>query len=180
MKLLTLFLGTLLLCSCGSDKYPVSFHMQTGASDSQKFSFRNEDDGYYYSKVPFISQNDIDSYYSFRAADNTYGAVFNIKKGLHSRVEGVTALNLGKQILPIVNGHRMQPMRLYNNPIKGGKLAVLGGFSPADLAAMAEFKLAPVTKPLLPAIDPTKEKKEAKDPEDHKDRTVISTRRGRI
>ena len=123
MKLLTLFLGTLLLCSCGSDKYPVSFHMQTGASDSQKFSFRNEDDGYYYSKVPFISQNDIDSYYSFRAADNTYGAVFNIKKGLHSRVEGVTALNLGKQILPIVNGHRMQPMRLYNNPIKGGKLA---------------------------------------------------------
>ena len=41
-------------------------------------------------------------------------------------------------------------------------------------------KLAPVTKPLLPAIDPTKEKKEAKDPEDHKDRTVISTRRGRI
>ncbi len=35
--------------------------MQTGASDSQKFSFRNEDDGYYYSKVPFISQNDIDS-----------------------------------------------------------------------------------------------------------------------
>ena len=193
MKLLTLFLGTLLLCSCGSDKYPVSFHMQTGASDSQKFSFRNEDDGYYYSKVPFISQNDIDSYYSFRAADNTYGAVFNIKKGLHSRVEGVTALNLGKQILPIVNGHRMQPMRLYNNPIKGGKLAVLGGFSPADLAAMAEFippadpkreeainKLAPVPKPLLPAIDPTKEKKEAKDPEDHKDRTVISTRRGRI
>ena len=193
MKLLTLFLGTLLPCSCGSDKYPVSFHMQTGASDSQKFSFRNEDDGYYYSKVPFISQNDIDSYYSFRAADNTYGAVFNIKKGLHSRVEGVTALNLGKQILPIVNGHRMQPMRLYNNPIKGGKLAVLGGFSPADLAAMAEFippadpkreeainKLAPVTKPLLPAIDPTKEKKEAKDPEDHKDRTVISTRRGRI
>ena len=97
------------------------------------------------------------------------------------------------QILPIVNGHRMQPMRLYNNPIKGGKLAVLGGFSPADLAAMAEFippadpkreeainKLAPVTKPLLPAIDPTKEKKEAKDPEDHKDRTVISTRRGRL
>ena len=51
MKLLTLFLGTLLLCSCGSDKYPVSFHMQTGASDSQKFSFRNEDDGYYLSLI---------------------------------------------------------------------------------------------------------------------------------
>lgn len=61
------------------------------------------------------------------------------------------------------------------------------------LAAMAEFippadpkreepinKLAAVTKPLLPSKDPAQEKKEAKDPEEHKDRTVISTRRGRI
>lgn len=67
----------------------------------------------------------------------------------------------------------------------------MGGFSPADLAAMAEFippadpkreepinKLAAVTKPLLPSKDPAQEKKEAKDPEEHKDRTVISTRRG--
>lgn len=193
MKLLTIFFGTLLLCSCGPDKYPVSFHMQTGASDSQKFAFQNEDDGYYYSKVPFISHKDIESYYSFPAADNTYGVVFNIKKGLYGRVEGVTAENLGKQILPVVNGHRMQTMRLYNKPIDKGKLAVLGGFSPADLAAMAEFippanpkreepinKLAPITKPLLPLKDPTKEKKEAKDPEDHSDRTVVSTRRGRL
>ena len=37
-----------------------------------------------------------------------------------------------------------------------------------------------VTKPLLPSKDPAQEKKEAKDPEEHKDRTVISTRRGRI
>ena len=69
----------------------------------------------------------------------------------------------------------------------------MGGFSPADLAAMAEFippadpkreepvnKLAAVTKPLLPTKDPVQEKKEAKDPEEHKDRTVVSTRRGRI
>ena len=41
-------------------------------------------------------------------------------------------------------------------------------------------KLAAVTKPLRPSKDPAQEKKEAKDPEEHKDRTVISTRRGRI
>lgn len=110
-----------------------------------------------------------------------------------SRVEGITASNLGRQILPIVNGHAMQPLRLYSKPVTSGKLAVMGGFSPADLAAMAEFippadpkreepinKLAAVTKPLLPSKDPAQEKKEAKDPEEHKDRTVISTRRGRI
>lgn len=191
MKMLLYFLGTLMLCSCGPDKYPVSFHMETGSTDSKKFAFMH--DGHYYSKAPFISQKDIESYYSFPAEDNTYGIVVNVKKGLESRVEGMTAQNLGRQILPVVNGHTMQPLRLYNKPVTSGKLAVMGGFSPADLAAMAEFippanlkreeainKMAPVTKPLLPAKDPTQEKKEAKEPEEHKDRTVVSTRRGRI
>lgn len=191
MKMLTFFLGALLLCSCGPDKYPISFHMETGSTDSKKFAFMH--DGHYYTNVPFISQKDIESYYSFPAQDNTYGIVVNVKKPLHSRVEGETATNLGRQILPVVNGHIMQPLRLYNKPVTSGKLAVMGGFSPADLAAMAEFippadpkreepinKLAPATKPLLPLKDPTKEKKEAKAPEENKDRTVISTRRGRI
>ena len=191
MKMLLFFFGSLMLCSCGPDKYPISFHMETGATDSKKFAF--ERDGHYYSKAPFISHKDIESYYSFPAPDNTYGIVVNVRKGLGSRVEGITAANLGRQILPIVNGHAMQPLRLYSKPVTSGKLAVMGGFSPADLAAMAEFippadpkreepinKLAAVTKPLLPSKNPAQEKKEAKDPEEHKDRTVISTRRGRI
>lgn len=191
MKLLTLLLGSLLLCSCGADKYPISFHMETGASDSQKFAFTR--DGRFYSKAPFISQKDIASYYSFPAADNTYGIVVNVQKPLRNRVEGETALNLGKQILPVVNGHIMQPLRLYNRPITSGKLAILSGFSPADLAAMAEFippadpkreeainKLAPITKPLLPMNDPAQAKKEVKDPEATGERTVVNTRRGRL
>ncbi len=180
-----------MFCSCGPDKYPISFHMETGVTDSKKFAF--ERDGHYYSKAPFISQKDIESYYSFPASDNTYGIVVNIRKGLDSRVEGITAANLGKQILPVVNGHPMQPLRLYNKPVSSGKLPIMGGFSPADLAAMAEFippankkreepinKLAAVTKPLLPTNDPSKAKKEIKDPEEHNNRTVLSTRRGRI
>jgi len=95
MKMLLFFLGSIMLCSCGPDKYPVSFHMETGATDSKKFAF--ERDGHYYSKAPFISQKDIESYYSFPAEDNTYGIVVNVRKGLDSRVEGVTAANLGKQ-----------------------------------------------------------------------------------
>lgn len=190
MKMLLFFLGSLMLCSCGPDKYPVSFHMETGATDSKKFAF--ERDGHYYSKAPFISQKDIESYYSFPAEDNTYGIVVNVRKGLDSRVEGVTAANLGKQILPVVNGHAMRsaPLQQTRYLRQTGRH---GGFSPADLAAMAEFippadpkreepinKLAAVTKPLLPIKDPTQEKKEAKEPEEHKDRTVVSTRRGRI
>ena len=153
MKMLLLLFGSLMLCSCGPDKYPISFHMETGATDSRKFAF--ERDGHYYSKAPFISHKDIESYYSFPAPDNTYGIVVNVRKGLDSRVEGITAANLGRQILPIVNGHAMQPLRLYSKPVTSGKLAI-------------------------PTKDPVQEKKEAKDPEEHKDRTVVSTRRGRI
>ena len=131
MKMLLFFFGSLMLCSCGPDKYPISFHMETGATDSKKFAF--ERDGHYYSKAPFISHKDIESYYSFPAPDNTYGIVVNVRKGLGSRVEGITAANLGRQILPIVNGHAMQPLRLYSKPVTSGKLAVMGGFSPADL-----------------------------------------------
>lgn len=191
MKLLSCFIASLLLCSCGPDKYPVSFHMEASPTDSKKFAFQHTD-GHVYSKAPFISQKDIESYYSFPSTDNTYGIVVNIKKGLHSRVEGETANNLGRQILPVVNGHPMKTMRLYNRPITSGKLAILGGFSPADLAAMAEFitpadpkreeainKMGVITKPLLPTNDPAQAQKEAKDPEAHPDRTVLETRRGR-
>ena len=65
-------------------------------------------------------------------------------------------------------------------------LAVLAGAAALLSYWYARFvmdpinKLAAVTKPLLPSKDPAQEKKEAKDPEEHKDRTVISTRRGRI
>ena len=144
---------------------PSAFIWRQGA-DSKKFAF--ERDGHYYSKAPFISHKDIESYYSFPAPDNTYGIVVNVRKGLGSRVEEeIAAANLGRQILPIVNGHAMQPLRLYSKPVTSGKLAVMGGFSPADLAAMAEIlppadpkreepinKLAAVTKPLLPSKDP--------------------------
>ena len=119
--MLLFFFGSLMLCSCGPDKYPISFHMETGATDSKKFAF--ERDGHYYSKAPFISHKDIESYYSFPAPDNTYGIVVNVRKGLGSRVEGITAANLGRQILPIVNGHAMQPLRLYSKPVTSGKLA---------------------------------------------------------
>ena len=53
MKMLLFLFGSLMLCSCGPDKYPISFHMETGATDSKKFAF--ERDGHYYSKAPFTS-----------------------------------------------------------------------------------------------------------------------------
>lgn len=50
MKMLLFLFSSLMLCSCGPDKYPISFHMETGATDSKKFAF--ERDGHYYSKAP--------------------------------------------------------------------------------------------------------------------------------
>ena len=52
MKMLLFLFSSLMLCSCGPDKYPISFHMETGATDSKKFAF--ERDGHYYSKAPLF------------------------------------------------------------------------------------------------------------------------------
>ncbi len=164
--------------------------METDFMNSQKFAFQHE--GHFYSKASFITNINIESYYSFPAEDNTYGVVFILKPGLANRLEGMTAQNLGRCILPVVNGHFMPVMRLYNRPITTGKIPIHGGFSAADLEVLADFippkdedreekiiKMAPATKRLLRDIDPDEIKK-PKDPERHENRTVVGERHGRF
>ncbi len=189
MKKLALLLSALFLCSC-SDKFLISFHMETDSMDSKKFAFTHK--GRFYTKSAFITNTNIESFYSFQAEDNTYGVVFILKPGLSNRLEGMTAQNLGKRIQPIVNGHFMNTLRLYSKPITTGKIPIHGGFSAADIKELADhvnppqqktnqkvFKLAPATKRLLHDIDPDEVKKQ-KDPEENENRTVISERRGRF
>lgn len=180
------------LSACSEQKFPVTFHLEAPPSDSGKFTFYHH--GVCYSKAPFFSHNQIDSYYSFPAGDNTYGIVVIAKKGYAPRIEAMTEENKGKKILPVVNGHTMQPMQIYDRPITGGKLAILGGFSPADLKEMSEFispkdekreapilKMAPYTRPLLEKEDPNDKKAEQKESTSKSpDAKVIRKRRGRI
>ncbi len=164
--------------------------METESMDSQKFAFHHE--GHFYSKSSFITNTNIESYYSFKADDNTYGVVFILKPGLANRLEGMTAQNLGRCILPVVNGHFLPVMKLYNKPITSGKIPIHGGFSAADLEVLAEYippkdeereekiiKMAPASKRLLRDIDPDEVKK-PKDPERHDNRTILDERRGRF
>lgn len=152
MKALPLLLTFVCLSSCET-KFPVSFHMEDtqdigrafGTND--KFTIRQGTQTF--EKAPFISQKDFESYRSFRAEDGTFGVVFNVKKPLWSRVKATTTQNLGSNILPMVNGHPMELIRLYKEPIRNGKLVVWGGFTPADLAVLAE---------VVPPLDPEREK----------------------
>lgn len=194
MKRLIPLLAALALCSCETT-FPVSFHMEVTEGQSEKFSIKNQ--GRLYDKVPFVSQSDFENYQSFRAEDGrSYGVVFQVKPTVRNRVEAYTANNLGSYILPVINGHPMELLKLNRTPITTGKLVIWSGFTEADLATLSE--VVPPT--------PEEEKKDMKafsekgvrnlsapkeeDKEEEKDlsskttdsqgRKIISQRRGRF
>ena len=173
MKTILLPLFSLLLLSCGETKLPISFHIEASEGQGRKFTIPYQ--GQLYDKSPFITQKDFATYRSFPSADGTFGIVLNAKPGISNRIEAYTADNLGKNILPIANGHMMELLRLYNKPITNGSLVIWGGFTPADLAVLNEVVpptddekaknlavLADKTVPLVTAAPKIKEKKERK------------------
>lgn len=180
-------LFSLLLMSCGETKLPVSFHMEASEGQGKKFSIPYK--GRLYDRSPFISQKEFSSYRSFPAHDGTFGVVFNAKPGLSSRVEAYTSDNLGKYILPMANGHPMELIRLYKQPITNGSLVIWSGFSPADLAVLSEVvpptdeekakNLAAFAKSTIPLVtaDPRAEMEKR---EKEKNRKVLSEKPGRF
>lgn len=171
MKWLSLLFGSVMLCSCEST-YPVSFHVEAGEGQSRKFSVPHN--GRLYDKVPFVSQKDFESYYSFPHKDGSYGIVLTAKSSSRNRIEAYTSENLGRFILPIANGNMMSITQL-TRPVTTGKLVIWGGFSPADLAELAKaippadekreepiLKMAPHTKKLLLNAQELAEKEEQK------------------
>jgi hypothetical protein len=150
MKRLLPALALLVLCSCEST-FPVTFHMENRSDISSamgmtdKFSLRVGNK--VFDRAAFISQKDFDNYRSFLSNDGTYGVVFTANKKMWTRIQAYTTSNLGSDILPMVNGHPMELLHLYNRPISTGQLVVWGGFTPADLAALSKV------------VDPTPEEK---------------------
>lgn len=136
MKRLILLLSALAFTSCET-KFPVSFHMEASEGQSQKFSIPNQ--GRIYDKVPFVTQKDFENYRSFHSPDGrSYGVVLKAKSTVKPRIEAYTATYLGKHILPMVNGHPMEVLKLNDKPIKTGELVIWGGFTEADLATLSE------------------------------------------
>ncbi len=192
MKTLPLLVTFVCLCSCET-RFPVSFHMEerqdlgSAFRTNDKFSIRQG--SMTFEKAPFVSQKDFESYRSFPAANGTYGVVFNVKKPLWARVEAYTTQNLESNILPMVNGHPMEQLRLYQKPITNGKLVVWGGFTPADLAVLAEVvepEDSAREKPILDRAESTKAnlsispQEWADKKKENEDRKVISEKRGRF
>lgn len=168
--------------------------MEVGEGHSDKFSIRHID-GNSYDRVPFVSQKDFENFYSFPAEDGmTYGVVLQAKKMSVSRIEAYTANNLGKHILPRVNGHPLEVVKLYNQPIKNGVMFITRGFSAVDLLTLAEvIPPTPEQAEFLKHVnkngirilsaEKTIEKKEEEKKDKNKDsqgRKIISEQRGRL
>lgn len=195
MKALPLLLTFVCLCSCET-KFPISFHMEetqdlgSAFRTNDKFTIRQGSKTF--EKAPFVSNKDFESYRSFPSQNGSFGVVFNAKKPVWSRIEAYTIQNLGCDILPMANGHPMELLHLYKQPIRGGKLVIWSGFTPADLAVLAEvvppadeekekkvLAMADSTKRNL-SINPQEWAEMQKEQEEKAQRKVISEKRGRF
>lgn len=183
---LALAVLSVVLCACSDPKFPISFHVETDSMPGKKFTIAHN--GRTYEKAPFASTRDFINYRSVYDPNSmTYGVVLTTAKGIGNRIQGVTAQNLGKHILPIACGIPLEVMMLYNTPISGGKLYIRSGFSPADLKALskvippenkeAESRLLKKADEYKPNIVPAPPKD---DKTDSKNRTVLEERRGRL
>lgn len=193
MKKLAVLLSVLVFSACET-KFPVSFHMQ--AAEGQQGKFVIERGNMIYDRVPFVTQSDFENYRSFPADDGrTYGVVFQSKAMIRPRIEAYTANNLGSYILPVVNGHPMELLKLNNMPIRTGQLVVWSGFTEADLATLSEV-VPPTPEEAKKDMKAFREKgqrnlsakkeaeeaeeKESSEKTDSQGRKILSTRRGRF
>ena len=197
MKVAVLFMMlACCLCSCET-KFPISFHMEQKDDFGKSFKavdkFTIREKNKVFDRAPFLSGNDMQSYRSFPAQDGTYGVVFNVKRMMWSRLEAFTTNNLGSDILPMVNGHPMEVTHLYNKPITSGKIVIWGGFTPADLAVLADtippeneekeqpiLNIADSTKPNLSVSPQEWAERQKEKAEEAEERKVISEKRGRF
>lgn len=141
MKMQHAMLGALLaataLTACQQKAYPVYFLTEEDTSGGNSARFVARYNGHTYTRMPFVNQEQLESFHSFmNMQDGSYGVVFTLKNEMRNRLYTTTVQKQGKLILPVVNGLAFQPVRI-DRPVIDGKLVIWGGLNGYDLKEMA-------------------------------------------
>ncbi len=176
---LPFFLGALILClgSCQQqNRYPVHFLTESSSSEAGA-SFNILYSGHYYNRMPIMSLKHFDKFKSFLADDGSYGVVLYTQKVYRNRLFTATQENIGKRLLPVVNGLAFEPTMI-DQGIQDGTLIIWGGLNGFDLKQLSRH-IEPVEQEIeekrylddnprpLPKLP-----KEAKGTKDMNDRTI--------
>ena len=147
MKKTLQFLGSLaliaLLGSCQQKQYKAYFLTESSNPEGGA-AFNVRYNGRMYNRMPIMSLKHFEKFKSFMADDGSYGAVLYTPKEYRMRLYTETQQNIGKHILPVIDGLAFTPL-LIDCGISDGQLIIWGGLNGYDLRRISET-LRPVNE----------------------------------
>lgn len=168
-------ISAILLASCQQKQYKAYFLTESSNPEGGA-AFNVRHDGRMYNRMPIMSLKHFEKFKSFMADDGSYGMVLYTPKEYQLRLFTETQQNIGKHILPIIDGLAFEPMEI-DQGISDGQLIIWGGLNGYDLRRISET---------LEPVDPEIEEKRYLDddprpkPELPKDAAPIKDSHGRI
>ncbi len=142
-----------LLTGCQNQKkYPVFFLTENSGTE-EGAGFIIKYGSRYYTRLPMLSLDHFEKFRSFLNEDGSYGVELFVKKEYRTRLYTETMNNMGKHMLPVVNGFAFAPMKI-DRPITDGELVIWGGLNGYDLKQFSRT---------LTPVDEEIEKKRYKD-----------------
>ncbi|MBR5878054.1 MAG: hypothetical protein IKY91_00790 [Akkermansia sp.] len=130
-----------LLCGCQQKQYRAYF-LTESANPQGGAAFNVRYNGRMYNNMPIMSLKHFEKFKSFMADDGSYGVVLYTPKEYRMRLYSETQQNIGKYLLPVVDGLAFPPMEI-DCGISDGKLIIWSGLNGYDLRRMSE-ELEPI------------------------------------
>lgn len=161
--------------SCQPEPYKAYFLTESSNPEGGA-AFNIRYNGRMYNRMPIMSLRHFEKFKSFMADDGSYGVVLYTPKEYRLRLYTETQQNIGKMLLPVIDGLAFPPMEI-DCGISDGQLIIWGGLNGYDLRRIGET---------LEAIDPEIEEKRYKEedprpkPELPRDATHRKDSHGRV
>lgn len=138
------FASLLLITSCQQQKQYRAYFLTESSNPEGGAAFNVRYNGRMYNRMPIMSLRHFAKFKSFMADDGSYGAVLYTPKEYRLRLYTETQQNIGKRILPVIDGLAFPPMEI-DCGITDGQMIIWGGLNGYDLRRMSET-LEPVDK----------------------------------
>ena len=128
--------GCLALSSCQQKQYKAYFLAESSVPEAGA-AFNVRYNGRMYNRMPLMSLKHFEKFKSFMADDGSYGIVLYTPKEYRTRLFTETQQNIGKHLLPVIDGLAFEPMEI-DRGITDGQLIIWGGLNGYDLKRISE------------------------------------------
>lgn len=149
MKHLFICLGvlasTVLLSNCQQKQYKAYVLIESSNPEGGA-AFNVRYNGRMYNRMPIMNLKHFEKFRSFMHDDGSYGVVLYTPKEYRMRLYSETTQNMGKMLLPVLDGLAYTPIYI-DEGIRDGQITIWGGLNGYDLRRLSET-LDPVTPEL--------------------------------